>query len=119
MDKESGNLDLARGIEGDETDVSSRERLGASLDFLEDLRAISASEHGELPHGPVTVVLVTGGGTLETDGRFVTDVSLFGLRELEAGGESVADLTNFWGKSQVKVRKSVDDIRKMQSVNAQ
>jgi hypothetical protein len=92
VDKESGNLDLARGIEGYETDVSSRERLGASLDFLEDLRTISASEHGELPHRPVAVVLVTGGGTLETDGRFVTDISLVGLRELEAGGESVADL---------------------------
>ena len=92
MDKESSNLDLAGGIEGDEADVGTGESLGASLDFLDDLGAISASEHGELPHGPVAVVLVTGGGTLETDAILVTDVSAAGLSELEAGGESIADL---------------------------
>jgi hypothetical protein len=94
VDKESSNLDLASGVEGYETDVSSRESLGASLDFLDDLRTIGASEHGELPHGPVTVILVGDGNTLETDARVVADISLFGLRELEAGGISVADLKN-------------------------
>ena len=91
MDKESSDLDLAGGIEGDEADVGTGESLGASLDLLDNLGAISASEHGELPHGPVAVVLVSGRSTLETDASLVTDISVLGLRELEAGGESIAD----------------------------
>jgi hypothetical protein len=92
VDQESSNLHLTGSIEGHEADVGVRESLLASLDLLEDLRSVGASEHGELPHRPVTVVLVSGGGTLETGARAVTDVSVLGIRELEAGGESVADL---------------------------
>ena len=99
VDKETGNLDLASGIEGHQTDVSVGESLGASLDLLEDLGAIGAAEHGELPHGPVAVVLVTGGGTLEADARLVANVGVLGLRELEAGGESVADLQKVKSKT--------------------
>ena len=91
MDKESSALNLLLVIESDETDVSTGEGLGAASNLLEDLRTISAAEHGELPHGPVTVVLVSGRGSLEADGVGVTDVSTLGVRELEAGGPAIAD----------------------------
>jgi len=91
VDEETGALDLTVGVEGDETDVCVREGLGAELDLLHDLGTISASEHGELPHGPVTVVLVGGGSSGETDSGGVVDVSVVGISELQAGGESVVD----------------------------
>ena len=58
VDQESSNLDLARGIECYQADIGVREGLGAGIDLLQHLGAIGAAEHGQLPHGPVAVVLV-------------------------------------------------------------
>ncbi len=91
MDEETGALDLLLVIEGDETDVGVGESLGASLDFLEDLGSISASEHGELPHRPVTVIVVVHLGVTHTLARLGGGVSVLGGRELKAGGPAIAD----------------------------
>ena len=50
VDKESSALHLLLVVESYQTDVGIGEGGGASSDLLEDLRAIGASEHGELPH---------------------------------------------------------------------
>jgi len=91
VDEETSDLDLSGGIEGDEADESIGESLGAEVDFLQDLGTISATEHGELPHGPVTVVLVTSRDTSETDGGVIGNVGLVRVGELKAGGPVVAD----------------------------
>ena len=91
MDEESSNLNLARGIEGNQANVGLGESLGALGDLLQDLRAIVAAEHGELPHSPVAVVLVASGDSTEADGVGAGDVGVLGLRELEAGGPGIAD----------------------------
>jgi len=91
VDEETGDLDLAGGIEGHEADVGVGEGLGAGGDLLQDLRAVGAAEHGELPHGPVAVVIVVGGDGTHADGVGVGGVGGLGVRELEAGGPAVAD----------------------------
>ena len=58
VDQEPSNLDLARGIECYQANIGIREGLGAGIDLLQHLGAIGAAEHGQLPHGPVAVVLV-------------------------------------------------------------
>ena len=50
VDEETSALNLLDVVESDETDVGSGESLGAGSDLRKDLRAIGASEHGELPH---------------------------------------------------------------------
>jgi hypothetical protein len=65
--------------------------LGACGDLLKDLGAILAAEHGQLPHGPVAVVLVAAGDGAKAGAVLVAHVGLVGSGELEAGGEAVAD----------------------------
>ena len=91
VDKETSALNLLLVVEGDETDVGVGEGLGASSDLLEDLGSISAAEHGELPHRPVTVVVVVHLGSLHALAAGGVDVGVLGGRELKAGGPSVAD----------------------------
>ena len=92
MDKETSDLDLLVGIKSDQADVSIWESLGAALDFLDDLGAISAAEHWELPHCPVTVVkIVAMRSILQTHNTGVGDISLLSIGELKAWGPAVAD----------------------------
>jgi hypothetical protein len=91
VDEETGALDLLLVIESDETDVGVGESLGASLDFLEDLRAIRAAEHGELPHRPVTVIVVVHLGVTHALARLGSGVSVLGGRELKARSPPIAD----------------------------
>ena len=92
MDEEHGALDLLDVVEGDETDVGIRERLRARLHLLHNLGSVGATEHRQLPHSPVPVVVVQHGGrSPEPDGVGGGDVGLIRLRELKARGPAVAD----------------------------
>ena len=92
MDKEPSDLNLAVGIESNDTDVSIWEGLGACLDLGDDLATISASEHWELPHCPVAVVVVVWcSSVLEADNVLVGGVRILWVGELKARGPSVAD----------------------------
>ena len=53
MHEEASALDLADGVEGDQTDVGLREGSYAVGDLLQDLAGVGAAEHGQLVHGPV------------------------------------------------------------------
>ena len=57
--QETSDLHLSHGIESHEADVGIWESLGAGGDLSQNLGTILASEHRELPHGPVAVVLVS------------------------------------------------------------
>ena len=91
VDQESGHLHLANGIEGHEADVGIRESDGALADLGQDLGAITAAKHGELPHGPVAVVKVVDGDSAHAASAVGADVCRLGGRELEARGPAVAD----------------------------
>jgi hypothetical protein len=91
VDKESAHLHLTDGIEGDQTDVGFWEGLDAGVHLSQNLLSVLASEHGELPHGPVPVVLVSRRDWSETLGVVGGDVSLSWLSELQAWGPAVSD----------------------------
>jgi hypothetical protein len=57
----TGIADL-NNFEKHEGQLQMRTCLGAVLDLGEDLRRVGAAEHGQLPHGPVPVVVVGGRG---------------------------------------------------------
>ena len=92
VDQKEGALHLLDVIESDKSDVGIWEGLGASLDLAHNLGTISASEHWQLPHRPVTVIEVVACNssrhTSSVDGHDVG--SLWG-RELQAWGVSIAD----------------------------
>jgi hypothetical protein len=87
--QESAHLHLSDSIEGNQTDVGIWEGVGACLHLTEDLRSVSASEHWQLPHGPVSVVLVSRGNWSHSLGVLGSGVGGGWLRELEAWGPSV------------------------------
>lgn len=89
--QESAHLHLTDSIEGDQTDVSVWESLGALLHLSEDLGSISASEHWKLPHCPVAVVLVSRGHCSHSLGVLGSSVGILWVRELKAWSPSVAD----------------------------
>ena len=91
MNQEAGHLHLANGVEGHETDVGIRESDSALADLGQDLGAIGAAKHGELPHGPVAVVKVVDRDGAHATGAVGADVGRVGGRELEARGPAVAD----------------------------
>ena len=63
---ETDALDLTVVVESDDTDVSVRVRFLGFLDLGQDLSCVGAPEHGELPHGPVATVVVSGGSVVLT-----------------------------------------------------
>eukprot|EP01025_Chloroclados_australasicus_P039399 TRINITY_DN4076_c0_g1_i1.p2 TRINITY_DN4076_c0_g1~~TRINITY_DN4076_c0_g1_i1.p2 ORF type:complete len:225 (-),score=39.25 TRINITY_DN4076_c0_g1_i1:57-731(-) len=92
VDQEAHGLALRDVIEGDEADVAVGEGALAGSDLGEDLLGVLAAEHGQLPHGPVSVIVVVrGSGVAETDLRAVLDVRQVALCELEARGPAVGD----------------------------
>ena len=90
MDQEACHLDLPGSIEGHQADVSTGEGLGAGSHLLEDLSTVLAAEHGQLPHGPVTVVEVVGSDGAHAVGAVGGDVGGLGGRELQARGPAIA-----------------------------
>lgn len=91
VDQESTHLHLADGIEGNQSDVGIWESLGALLHLSKNLGSISASEHWELPHGPVSVVLVSRGNISHSHAVVGCGVGILWLSELKAWGPSVSD----------------------------
>jgi hypothetical protein len=105
VDEETSALDLLLVVESYETDVRTGEGLGATSDLSEDLGSISASEHGELPHRPVTVIVIVHLGISHAFARGRVDVGVLGGRELKAGSPSVADnVINLLGDLRVRER---------------
>ncbi|BAT16667.1 Os12g0274750, partial [Oryza sativa Japonica Group] len=86
---EADELHLPDVVEADDTDECIRVRLLGLLELLEHLGGVSAPEHGQLPHGPVPAIVVSGGSVVLT-------VDESDLAELEAGHplgtEQVLDL---------------------------
>jgi len=105
VDQERGALHLSDIVESDQSDVGIWESRGAGLDLSEHLGSVLASEHWQLPHGPVTVIVVVashGSHTSSVSGGGVG--SLWG-RELQAWGESIADnVVNLLGDLVVRER---------------
>ena len=89
MHQESAHLHLSDSVKGNQTDVGIWEGVGACLHLTEDLRSVSASEHWQLPHGPVSVVLVSRGNWSHSLSVLGSGVGGGWLRELEAWGPSV------------------------------
>ena len=87
--QESSDLHLADSIEGHKTDVGIWESLGASVDLTQHLSSIRASEHWELPHGPVAVVIVSRGAVTHSLSVLGGSVSGCWVGELKAWGPSV------------------------------
>lgn len=83
LDEETHDLDLAGSVECNQAHVCLWEGLGACDDLLQHLHAVAAAEHGELPHGPVAVVVVGLCGTMgENVGtKFSMGTSALMLRE--------------------------------------
>jgi hypothetical protein len=86
--QEGDALHLLHGVEAHEAHEARRVRLGAQVHLLEGVVGGVAAEHGQLPHGPVAVVVVGA-----VDGRVqvghvavVHAVPLRRLGELDARG---------------------------------
>jgi hypothetical protein len=88
LDEETGALDLADVVEAYDADVRTGEELLAVVDLTEDLLGVGATEHGELEHRPVAVVLVGDGSGGEAGAVLVGDERVLGGGELDAGGEA-------------------------------
>jgi len=91
VDEEASALHLLDVVESDQADVGIGEGLGAGSNLLQHLRAVSAAEHGELPHGPVAVIVVVDGNITHSVGVGGLGVGGLGARELEAGSVAIAD----------------------------
>ena len=92
MDQEERALHLLDVVESDQTDVGIWEGLGACLHLRDNLSSVSASEHWQLPHRPVSVVIVVAGSS-SSHALSVhrLNISLLWGRELQAWGVSIAD----------------------------
>ena len=91
VDQERRALDLLDVVEAGNADVAIRERLDGSLDFDEDFVGVLAAVHRELPHHPVTVVVVQrvdGGVEVRAVG---VSVGVLGIFEFDARGPAVVE----------------------------
>merc|ERR1711998_58437 len=94
---EGHGLHLLVGVEAGHAHVAGGEGSSALLHLHEDLVGVGAAEHGQLPHGPVAVVVVAAGrGGHHTGGAVVGGHGARGVGELKgrgpALGHDVADL---------------------------
>ena len=90
--QEGGALHLLDVVEAGDADEALREGRGARADLLEDLFGGGAAVHGELPHHPVAVVVVTGvDGVVNVGPAVRVSVRLVGGLELDAGGPAVVE----------------------------
>jgi len=102
-DDEASHLDLPDPVESDNTDSVSRVLLLALVDLSDDLLAGLASEHWELPHGPVPVLVESRAGEEELVG-----VGLLLRGELDAWGPAVSDqVVDLLGDVGVRKRRQV------------
>merc|ERR1711906_48999 len=85
-------LDLLVGVEAGHAHVAAGEGGSALLHLHQDLVGVSAAEHGQLPHGPVAVVVVAAGrGGHNAGGAVVRGHGAGGVGELEAGSPALAN----------------------------
>ena len=90
VSQERGALHLLDVVEASDADVAFREALDAGVDFRNDFIRVLAAVHGELPHNPVTVVVVTGvDGGVHVRPAVAVGVRVRGVFELNARGPAV------------------------------
>ena len=83
-------LDLLDVVEASDADKAIREHLGAHLDLSDDLFRVGAAVHRELPHDPVTVVIVAGvDGGVQTRPPVAVSVGVFTIFKLDARSPAV------------------------------
>ena len=83
-------LHLLDVVEAGASDVAVRERLDASLHFSEDFRRVVATVHRQLPHDPVSVVVVVGvDGGVQTRVTVTVSVGVRRVLEFEARSPAV------------------------------
>ena len=95
-------LDLLDVVEASDADKAIREHLGAHLDLSDDLFRVGAAVHRELPHDPVTVVIVAGvDGGVQTRPAVAVSVGVFAIFKLDARSpavvQQVLDLLGHFG----------------------
>ena len=66
MCDETDTLHLTNVVESDDTDPRLWVLLLALVEFLQHLSGVSAPEHGQLPHCPVSAIVVSGGAMVLT-----------------------------------------------------
>ena len=85
-------LDLLDVVEARASDVAIREGLDASLDFRDDFVSVVATVHRQLPHDPVSVVIVAGrDGRVHARPAVAVSVRVRRVFKLEARRPAVVD----------------------------
>ena len=94
-------------VEAGASDVAVRERLDASLHFSEDFRRVVATVHRQLPHDPVSVVVVVGvDGGVQTGVTVTVSVGVRRVLEFEARSPAVVQqVLNLLGQVGVRERR--------------
>ena len=88
--QEASTLHLLDVVEAGASDVAVRERLDARLDFLDDFVGVVATVHRQLPHDPVSVVVVVGvDGGVQTRPAVAVSVGVGRVLEFEARSPAV------------------------------
>jgi len=65
-DQESADLHLLHIVEAQNAHKALRVRLLALSNLAQHLRRVLATEHGQLPHGPVATIIVPGAAVVRT-----------------------------------------------------
>jgi len=92
VDQERRALDLLDVVEAGNADEAIRERLGGGLHFSDDFVGVGAAVHGELPHDPVSVVVVQGvDGSVQVGPAVAVSVGVRLVFELDARSPAVVE----------------------------
>ena len=92
MDQETAALDLLDVVEARASDVAIREGLDASLDFRDDFVSVVATVHRQLPHDPVSVVVVAGrDGCVNARPAVAVSVGVRRVFKLEARSPAIVE----------------------------
>jgi len=100
-------LDLLDVIEASASDVAIRERLDARLDFSEDFARVLATVHRQLPHDPISVVIVVGvDGRVQTRPAVAVAIGVFWIFKLETRSPAVVQqILNLLGQVGIRERR--------------
>lgn len=89
--KEGENLHLLHVVESHKTDEGIGEGSRALLNLLEDTSGIGAAKHGQLPHSPVPIVVITSSNGAHTNAAFARNNGNFGVGKLQTRYPAVLD----------------------------
>ena len=93
-------------VEAGASDVAVRERLDARLDFLDDFVGVVATVHRQLPHDPVSVVVVVGvDGGVQTRPAVAVSVGVGEVLEFEPSPAVVQQVLDLLGQIGVRERR--------------